>query len=484
VKTRLLLIMASLLVLSVSSLFLLHLYSERRLLSEIRDYTDDLAAAIEVAQEQPAQEGDPQAILGAYADKLRRLGVKDVSLADASAEVQASTNPANVGKKLTHTRVKGPHQYVLRGVLGEETGPPGSQRTTTLTLPIVVGDRRVGFLVVTRYLDDFSALSREALLSGLVATLAVFTLGFLLALFVSRSLSRPLEALTRAAGQVAAGDLSAQVPGDGAGEVGSLARSFNHMVGRLRESRQLEERLQMAERSNALGRLAAALAHEIRNPLNSINLSIDHVRERLAPSDVPRNAQFERILGGVKQEIARLNALVGDFLNFGRPLRMRPRACAIPDVIREVADLVDVKARDQNVRLQVEADATLPEVVADPELLKTCLLNLMLNALDAMPNGGDLGVRVSEGAQAGAPALLLSVQDSGPGLTPEDARAAFEPYFSTKETGLGLGLALTRKIVTDHGGSIELSSAAGQGTTAEIVLPLRPPPGAAARASA
>jgi HAMP domain-containing protein len=267
-KTRLLLIMASLLVVSVCSLFLLHLYSERRLLSQIRDYTEDLSAAIEISQEQPMQEGDPQAILGAYADKLRKLGVKDVSLADASAEVQASTNPANVGKRLLRRPRKGPRQFVLRGVLGDESGAHGAQRTTTLTLPIVLGDRRVGYLLITRYLDDFAALSREALLSSVLATSGVFALGFLLSLFLSRSLSRPLEALTRAAGQVAAGDLSAQVPGGGGGELGSLARSFNDMVGRLRESRQLEERLQMAERSNALGRLAAALAHEIRNPLN------------------------------------------------------------------------------------------------------------------------------------------------------------------------------------------------------------------------
>jgi HAMP domain-containing protein len=292
-KTRLLLIMLSLLALSVSCFSLLHLYNERRLLRQLRDYTEDLSTAIEVFQEQPAQEGDPQAILSAYADKLRQLGVKDVSLADASEEVQASTNPANVGKRLVRGRRKGPKEYVVRGVLGDETGPPGSQRTSTLTFPIVLGDRRVGYLLITRYLDDFSALSREALARSLVATFCVFAFGILLALYLSRSLSRPVEALTRAARQVAAGDLSVQVPPGGGAEVGILARSFNEMVERLRETRRLEERLQMAERSTALGRLAAALAHEIRNPLNFINLSIDHVRERLGPIRPARNSSTE-----------------------------------------------------------------------------------------------------------------------------------------------------------------------------------------------
>jgi signal transduction histidine kinase len=254
--------------------------------------------------------------------------------------------------------------------------------------------------------------------------------------------------------------------------VGILARSFNEMVERLRESRRLEERLQMAERSTALGRLAAALAHEIRNPLNFINLSIDHVRERLGPADSRRKEQFDRILGSVKQEINRLNRLVGDFLSFGRPLRAHPQPCAVPDVLREVAALVDYKAKEQGVKVTLEAEDSLPPVIADPELLKTCFLNLMINALDAMPEGGELGVCVRREAEGGAETLLVSVRDSGRGMSDEAVRAACEPYFSTKDTGLGLGLALTHKIVSDHGGSLRLTSVLGRGTTAHIALPL------------
>jgi signal transduction histidine kinase len=144
----------------------------------------------------------------------------------------------------------------------------------------------------------------------------------------------------------------------------------------------------------------------------------------------------------------------------------------VPDVLREVAALVDYKAREQGVRLTLDAEERLPPVIADPELLKTCFLNLMINALDAMPDGGELGVRVGRKAEGASEALLVSVRDNGRGMSAEDVRAAFEPYFSTKETGLGLGLALTRKIVSDQGGSIELESAPGRGTTARIALPL------------
>ncbi len=472
-KTKLLLMMLSLLILSVSTLFLLHLLNEQALLAHVRDYTDELSTAIDIAQEQPAAEGDPQVVLKAYAEKLRQLGVKDVSIADAADEVQASTNPQNVGKRLerTPTKKKG-REFLIRGVLGDEAGPPGSQRTSTLTIPIVVGDRRVGYVVITRILDDFSALSREAFFSRLIATLAVFAVGILVSLYLSWSFSRPLHHLTEAAREVAAGDLSVHVPPGGGDEIGSLSRTFNEMVERLRENRLLEERLHFAERSTAMGRLASAVAHEIRNPLNFINLSIDHLRTRLAPEEPQRRDDYDRILKNVKSEISRLNRLVGDFLSFGKPMRLDPRPCSVADVVRDVAALVDHKAKDQGIALTVDAEGDLPQIVADPELLKTCFLNLMINAADAMPNGGLLSLGVRRVPHNGGDGIEVTVTDTGHGMSPDDIRTAFEPYFSTKDTGFGLGLALTRKIVEDHGGAIRLESEPGRGTTVRITLPL------------
>jgi len=478
-KTKLLLMMLSLLLLSVSSLFLLHLYSERRLISQLRDYTEDLSTAIEVFQEQPgAVEGgvDPPVALKQYAEKLRQLGVKDVSITDTSDEVQASTDPQNVGKRVQRTtKKKGPKEYVISGVLGEENRGVGS-KTSTLTIPIVAGDQRIGTLLITRTLEDFSVLSQEAFLSRLLATLGVFALGILLSLYLSWSLIRPLHGLTQAAQQVAAGDMAVHVSPAGGGEIATLARSFNEMVERLREHRALEERLHFAERTTALGRLASAVAHEIRNPLNFINLSIDHVRERLAPEEEKKREDFDRILSNMKAEISRLNRLVGDFLSFGKPMRLHPRLVAMEEVLRDVASLVDHKARDQGIVLEVAVDEALPRIVADPELLKTCFLNLMINAVDAMPEGGTLAIALRRAASevAGADALVVTVRDTGQGMSTADIESAFEPYFSTKDTGFGLGLALTKKIVSDHGGSIGLESAPGEGTTARISLPLVP----------
>jgi signal transduction histidine kinase len=475
--------MLSLLALSLGSLFVLHLRSERALLAGIRDYTEELSTAIAITQEQPGGGADPQKAVQAYAEKLRKLGVRDVSIADASAEVvQASTNPRIVGKKLA--RRPGPPQYVIRGVLGDEN-PLGHPTTSNLTVPIVVGDRRVGYVVITRILDDFSLLSNTALVSRVAATLAVFTLGMLLSLVLASAVSRPVQALTRAAGRVAAGDLSARVRGSGTDELSALARTFNEMVERLGESRKLEERLRIAERSTAMGRFASALAHEIRNPLNSISLAIDHVRSRLAPHDEPRQGEFQALLSTLKSEVSRLNRLVGDFLSSGQPARLDPRACNVGAVVRETATLVEHKAREQGIHVAVDVAEDLPLTAADPELLKTCLLNLVLNAFDALPDGGfvSLSARL-EGPEEGG-TITLQVSDTGVGMTAEAAANAFEPYFSTKEAGVGLGLALVRRIVEGHGGRVALDSAPGDGTSVRILLPVRalaPVEAAAARA--
>ncbi len=477
------LMMLALLVLSLGSLFVLHLFAERALIARVRDYTEELSTAIEITQEQPASGQDAQKAVQAYAEKLRRLGVRDVSIVDASAEVvQASTDPRNVGKRLT--RRKGPAEYVVRGVLGEE-GPPGRLATSNLTVPIVVGDRRVGYVVITRILDDFSLLSNTALASRVAATLGVFTLGMLLSLVLASAVSRPVQALTRAAGRVAAGDLSARVQASGTDELSVLARTFNEMVERLGESRALEERLRVAERSTAMGRFASALAHEIRNPLNSISLAIDHLRSRLGPEDEARQREFQALMSTLKSEVTRLNRLLGDFLSSGQPARLDPRPCDVGAVVRETATLVEHKAREQGIHMAVDVAEGLPSTAADPELLKTCLLNLVLNAFDAMPGGGFVSLSAQLEGPLEARTIALQVSDTGGGMTPDAAASAFEPYFSTKEAGVGLGLALVRRIVESHGGRVALDSAPGEGTSVRILLPVRalePAEAAAARA--
>jgi hypothetical protein len=475
-RLQLQLVMLSLLVLSVGSLFVLHMKSESAMLARISDYTEELSTAIQITQEQPAAGLDPQRAVQAYAEKLRQLGVREVSIADASeAVVTASTNPLNVGRQLKRRR--GPTEYVIRGVLGDE-GTIGRPTTTNLTVPIVVGDRRVGYVVITRILDDFSSLSQTALANRIAMTLAVFALGMLLSLFLASAVSRPVKALRDAAERVAAGDLGAQVRAAGSDEMQTLARSFNQMVERLSENRALQERLRVAERSTAMGRFASALAHEIRNPLNSISLAIDHVRTRLGPEAEPQRAEFEALMATLQSELRRLNRLVANFLSSGQTERLDPRPCDVGAVVRETAALVEHKARDQAVALELDVAPALPTTTADPELLKTCLLNLVLNAFEAMPKGGRLRLRARLEGPPGEPTICVSASDTGVGLSREAVAHAFDAYYSTKDEGVGLGLALVRRIMEGHGGSVELAST-GAGTEVTLRLPVRAPAPAA-----
>ena len=171
------------------------------------------------------------------------------------------------------------------------------------------------------------------------------------------------------------------------------------MVERLRENRALEERLHFAERSTAMGRLASAVAHEIRNPLNFINLSIDHVRERLGPEDAQRREDFDRILGNMKAEISRLNRLVGDFLSFGKPMRLHPRPCAVERGAARGGGARGPQGEGPGHRAGRGRGARrCPAIVADPELLKTCFLNLMINARRRHAGGRRARARVRRAA--------------------------------------------------------------------------------------
>jgi signal transduction histidine kinase len=287
-----------------------------------------------------------------------------------------------------------------------------------------------------------------------------------IAIFIKR-ITRPITELGGAAEKVAEGNLEFSVPVSGPNEMRALSQTFNEMLSGLRSKRNLEELLQRAERSAVVGRLASGIAHEIRNPLNFINLSIDHLRASFAPKDEAPRAQYIHMLTTIKDELARLNRLVSDFLGYGRPAKLKIRELDARTLIEEVRDLVHTQAEQQGVTVNIEqnghGDAKLQ---GDAELIKTCFSNLMINAIQAMPSGGALNVslRPDNGF------LEIKFADTGVGIMPEDLAQIFEPYYSTKETGIGLGLPLTKKIIEEHGGKINVESGLGRGTTFTVTL--------------
>jgi signal transduction histidine kinase len=237
---------------------------------------------------------------------------------------------------------------------------------------------------------------------------------------------------------------------------------------RLREVRALEVEMARRERLAALGDVAAAFAHEVRNPLNAVSMGLQRLRAEFAPEPAADYARFVDLMQG---EVRRLNAIVEQFIALARPLPLKPVAVDVADLLHALAALVEGQAREAGVGLRVEVPADPPTVTADRDHLQQVLLNLALNAVQAMRGGG----RLTLAAERARDRVVLSVSDTGPGIAPDVLPRIFDPYFTTKPGGLGLGLTIARRIVEAHGGTLEAGPAPGGGARFRVVLPLTPP---------
>jgi signal transduction histidine kinase len=244
-----------------------------------------------------------------------------------------------------------------------------------------------------------------------------------------------------------------------------LAAIFVAQRRHLREVSGLEREVEQRRRLAALGDVAAAFAHEVRNPLNAVSMGLQRLRAEFTaePAD-----DYTRFVDLVQGEVRRLNAIVEQFLSLARPMPLAPAPIAMADLLREVATLVDGQAHAAGVQVLLALAPGLPEILADRDRLEQVVLNLALNALQAMPAGGT----VTLGAEAERDGMVVTVDDTGPGI-PEDVRPRiFDPYFTTKPDGLGLGLAIARRIVEAHGGTIDAGVAPGGGARFRVLLPV------------
>jgi signal transduction histidine kinase len=233
--------------------------------------------------------------------------------------------------------------------------------------------------------------------------------------------------------------------------------------------RALERALTRQERLAALGHLAAGVAHEVRNPLNAIGMGIQRLQGEFSP--VEGEEEFRRLCMVIRGEVARLNGIVQEFLQLARAPALQREPVAVAILLHEVATLMEAEAKTHAVRLVVRTPEGLPALVVDPQQLKQALINLLLNAIQATPPGGTVQVT----AAAETEVLRLAVIDSGSGVAPELMDRIFDPYFTTKPHGTGLGLPIALRIIQAHGGTLDVSSALGAGTTVEVYLPLASP---------
>jgi len=240
------------------------------------------------------------------------------------------------------------------------------------------------------------------------------------------------------------------------------------MTAKLEKSRDLETQLRQAEKSAVVGRLASAIAHEIRNPLNYINLTLDHLRAKFAPAEDGKREDFEKLTAQLKTEVRRINNQISGFLRYSRPTKLDLQPTEIRRVVEDSLRIVQPQAEDQNVKINLIEREDVRDIIGDAEVLRSVFSNLFINAVQAMEKtGGRLNVTISPDEEF----VKIEVADTGNGIAPESLDKIFEPYFSTKETGTGLGLAIAKKVVDDHNGTLAVESKLNEGTQFTVRLP-------------
>ncbi len=480
--TKLVLMMLLLTLLSLMASYVYNVRSEKEFIRKVEDNIGDLSTAIKISVEELTSTArTDEARLADYVGRLKNKGVKELSIISNEREVIASSNPKRVGARII-TQVDPKHKDLfITAKIGEEQELAGPSREYNLLVPIVVDGERMGFVHVDMRLEDYGQFLKDNHRRRLVTTFFIFTVGIGLSFFLSVKYTQPIEEVVQAAKKIASGDLSKTLPEHRHDEIGELTKSFNEMVDKLRRQRELEERLRQAEQLSALGQMASGIAHEIRNPLNLINLSIDHLKSQFPNWDAIKRKEAEEIISNVKVEIYRLNQMIENFLKYGKPLRLHFAEICVDALLQEVLQLARHKAGEEKIEFILDAEPFIPKITADPEQLKTCLINVILNAIQAMPKGGklEIGVRTEAATQkvmAEDPSsgnLVLTFRDTGAGIEEEDLKKIFEPYFTTKKLGIGLGLAITKRIIEEHGGAIHVQSQIQQGTRVAIHLPVQ-----------
>ena len=335
----------------------------------------------------------------------------------------------------------------------------------------IAGGRRVQHLKkrVESEMDALidSARERERLAMHSLLGLAALTLlvGILTTLYARRVL-QPLAAVTRRAQMVASGDMTPGPVVAAKDEIGELAATFESMVAAIVKANHAS--LQ-SERLAAVGRMAAHVTHEIRNPLSSIGLNLELLEDELSCGEFADEPRL--LLRAIRKEVDHLSSLSEEYLRLARPLKPRLEVEGLTEMVREVSSFVLPELRHSGIELVLDVPRSVPDIMVDEQQIRQALLNLIRNAREAMGKGGKLVIALSEQREW----IELSVRDTGPGV-PHDVRASiFDPFFTTKNRGTGLGLALARQVVESHGGTIVCEPVEPNGTVFRIKLPVAQP---------
>ena len=320
---------------------------------------------------------------------------------------------------------------------------------------LVVANARRNMVEVQRHIRDIAY--------GIAGLGIIFAV--LASLWIAARISRPIEELARAAAQVAGGDWETRVDIRTMDEVGALARSFNNMTRQLAEQR---DRLVQTERVAAWRELARRLAHELKNPLMPLQITVENmVRAKKLPKK-QFDEVFKESTATLEAEIENLKTIVGRFSDFSKLPKPQALEMDAREAVRRVVKLYGPALEEKHIELGTAISAEPLPILGDSELLHRALSNLVLNAMDAMPEGGTLTVSATRAREM----VRISVADTGAGLTPEECERLFTPYYTTKQHGTGLGLAIVQSVIADHNGTIAVENVEGGGARFVIGLPL------------
>jgi signal transduction histidine kinase len=303
--------------------------------------------------------------------------------------------------------------------------------------------------------EDIDETKRQSAMTIIIVAISGVMLVTAIGSLIAFNITAPVKELVQITERVASGDLTAFAKVKTRDEIGTLAQSFNQMTSELKVSR---DRLVQSERLAVLGQLTASIAHEIRNPLTSMKMIVQILRRKLH-DDESSNESLQIVL----DEIDRLNIIVSSLLDSARPIELNVRQVNIMEVMNEVIRLMYPNIRHRNIEISViKQSENVPETMIDVERMKQVFMNIIINAMQAMPKGGTIIVKYNFDANNNE--IAIEISDTGVGMSEEVLKHVYDPFFSAKSSGTGLGLTNAKKILDLHDANIQIESVEGQGT--------------------